>query len=448
MHDLKKSRFTIEMPIEAGMETYMALYQTMTGAFVLVPETVWPDIFNRPNELSDPELIDDLRDQGFLVKTDVDETAVFECWKQQHVHNYDTITSKVNVTRKCNNRCTYCILDYEAREMTPDTARAMDEFYLDTINHRRPLSVRDDYLGGEPLLNTGVLLASAARRFNHCRKNNIDYGFTITTNGVLLSRTIVSKMKAVSLAGIRVSLAGPAQVHDLLRPSATQGKTYGTIIKNLKSVSGMTPITIECQYDSGSTDYRFMPEMYDDFKKQNIVIDDIHFTPILKKRGECRFNTGLGDPGIALDLIKEARNYGYSSQREAPASLCRADFKAMFVFDTDGSIIPCPGLQEGEMAYGHVTKGVDFIAESQLLKRNLPDKCLNYCDLLPLCMGGCRQQALVYRGDFAGIDCQYDTQRLFLDDYIREMALGALSREEGAQEERAYEENTCRVKAA
>ena len=106
MHDLKKSRFTIEMPIEADMETYTALYQTMTGAFVLVPETDWPNIFNHSYGLSDPELINDLRDQGFLVKTDVDETVVFECWKQQHVHNYDTITSKVNVTRKCNNRCT------------------------------------------------------------------------------------------------------------------------------------------------------------------------------------------------------------------------------------------------------------------------------------------------------------------------------------------------------
>ncbi len=448
MHDLKKSRFTIEMPIKADMETYMALYQTMTGAFVLVPESDWSDIFNPSFDLSDPELIDDLRDQGFLVKADVDETVVFEHWKQQHVHNYDTITSKVNVTRKCNNRCTYCILDYEAREMTPDTARAMDEFYIDTINYRRPFYVRDDYLGGEPLLNTRVLMASAGRRFAHCRKNNIDYAFTITTNGVLLTPAIVSKMKAVGLAGIRVSLAGPAQVHDPLRPSATQAKTYDTIIKNLKSVSGMTPITIECQYDSGATDYRLMPEMYDDFKKHDIAINDIHFTPILKKRGECRFNTGLGDPQIALDLMKQAREYGYCSEREAPASLCRADFKAMFVFDTDGSIIPCPGLQEGEMAYGHVFKGVDFIAESQLLTRKLPEKCLDQCDLLPICMGGCRQQALVYQGDFAGIDCQYDTQRLFLDDYIREMAVGALAQDEEAQEEEAQEEVTCMEKAA
>jgi len=122
---------------------------------------------------------------------------------------------------------------------------------------------------------------------------------------------------------------------------------------------------------------------------------------------------------------------------EAPSSLCRADFKAMFVFDTNGSIIPCPGLQEGEMAYGHITKGIDFVAEAMLLKRNLPDKCVNHCPLLPICMGGCRQQALVYQGDFSGIDCQYDSQRLFLDNYIREMATVALAGEENAISEKA-----------
>jgi radical SAM protein with 4Fe4S-binding SPASM domain len=188
----------------------------------------------------------------------------------------------------------------------------------------------------------------------------------------------------------------------------------------------MAPISIECQYDSGTTDYKYMPEMLDDIKKHEIAIDNLFFTPILKKRGDCQFNCGIGDPQIAMDLMKQVRTYGFSSEREAPASLCRADFRAMLVFDTDGSIIPCPALQEGEMAYGHVAKGVDFISESLLLKRKLPEKCMADCELLPICMGGCRQQALVYQDDFAGIDCRYESMRFFLDDYIKETAFAAL----------------------
>lgn len=433
MNNLKKSRFTVELPIslkqENDTEAYTALYHTMTSGFVLVEEADWADLFKDANDSLYPEFIDDLKEQGFLVKKGVDEMDVFECWKQQQVHNFDTITSKVNVTRKCNNRCTYCILDYEAKEMTLDTARKMDEFYIEFINDHRPLKVKDDYLGGEPLLNTKVLLASAEWRFDFCKKHNIDYSFSITTNGVLLSKEIISKMNAMGLSGIRVSMAGPARIHDQLRPLATGGKTYDTIIQNLKSISSMTSIAIECQYDSGTTDYKYMSEMLDDFKKHELVIDSIFFNPILKKRGDCQFNTGMGDSRIAMDLRNLVRTYGFTSETEAPASLCRADFRAMLVFDTDGSIIPCPALQASEMAYGHVSKGIDFIEESLLLKRKLPEKCTTDCELLPICMGGCRQQALVYQEDFAGIDCRYETMRFFLDDYIKETALNTLSPE-------------------
>jgi uncharacterized protein len=104
------------------------------------------------------------------------------------------------------------------------------------------------------------------------------------------------------------------------------------------------------------------------------------------------------------------------------------DLRSVLVFDTDGSLIPCPSLQSNEMAYGNIINGIDFVAEVRLLKRNLPDRCLNECELLPICFGGCRLQALIHQKDFSGIDCHYNAYRLFLEDHIREKALTALSR--------------------
>jgi len=427
MQNLKKSRFLVEVPVVYDQEQYMSAYHTMTDAFTLLPETDWYEIINTSGIRPYQDTVSALCEQGFFIASETDETKIYECWRQQHVHDYTTITSKINITRKCNNRCTYCILDYEAKEMTPDTAMAMDKFYIQFIKEKRPLHVTDDYLGGEPLLNFNTLLSSAGRRYYFCKKNNIDYGFTITTNGTLLTPAIIDKMKTAGLTCIRVSLAGPARIHDKLRPLATGGNTYDLIIKNLRAISGTIPITIECQYDSGSTDYQLIPEMYHDFQDHDIKIENIYFTPILKKRGKSRFNCGLGNPKIALQLVKQARDLGFASSRQTPSSLCRADFRSMFVFDTDGSIIPCPSMREGEMAYGHVKYGIDFISESQLLSRSLPERCLSECELLPLCNGGCRQQALVYKSDFGGIDCQFETQWLFLEDYIKEMALEALT---------------------
>ncbi|MFH1674929.1 MAG: radical SAM protein [Pseudomonadota bacterium] len=425
-----KSRFTVGIPIENGGEKLTALYQTMTGAFILIPETQWSEMLNDPGAETDPETIELLHEQGFLIKNGVDETAVFDYWKQQQVHDFSTLTSKVLVTRKCNNRCRYCILDPEAKEMSPETALAMDTFYIETINEKHPQKVKDDYLGGEPLLNTDIVLESAARRFRYCEAHGIEYGFTITTNGTLLTTSVISDIKKVGLAGIRVSMAGPAPIHDHLRPSKNNGKTYDIIMKNLQAISGMVPITIECQYDSGTSDYQRIPEMMDDFKSHDIVIKKINFTPILARRGDYPFDSGMGDPEVGLWLMREAKKQGYMQEREAPSNACMADYRCRFVFDTDGSILPCPSVQGGEMAYGHVTNGIDFVAESQLLKRNLPDRCLNECELLPICNGGCRFQALVHENDFAGVDCHYDTYRLFLEDYIREEASAALAQGE------------------
>jgi len=425
------------MPVENKEEELAALYQTMTGAFILIPERTWSYILSDPIAPADPSTIDMLCEEGFLIREDVDETALYENWKQQHVHDFSIMQSRVLVTRKCNNRCSYCILDPEAGEMSPETSRAMDRFYIDIIDEKKPERVLDIYLGGEPLLNTGIILDSAARRFYYCQGRGIEYGFTITTNGTLIREDIIQDMKEVGLTGIRVSMAGPAPVHDRLRPSKNNGKTCDLILNNLQAVSGLTPIAIECQYDSASLDFLSIPEMLDDIGARKITVDNIAFTPILRRRGKNPYDSGMGDPRIFLYLKREAEKRGYPMNAEPPSNTCMAEFRSRFIFDTDGSIIPCPSLQGGELSYGHVTRGIDFISESQLLKRSLPERCLNECPLLPICMGGCRLQALISKKDFNGIDCHYDTYRLLLEDYIREKVSEISFQEEDADLKKA-----------
>jgi len=428
----------VAIPLDTDMESMMAMYQTMTDAFILIPELAWSHLNNGSLARVNSSTVDMLSGNGILVKEGVNETALFKAWMQKHVHDFSTIKSKVLVTRRCNNQCTYCILDPKPMDMSRDTALAMDRFYLTIIKEKNPHKVQDDFLGGEPLLTPGIILESAARRYYYCLGRGIEYGFTITTNGTLLQPSIIIKMKEAGLSGIRVSLAGPGPIHDCLRPSAGGGKTYDLIIKNLKDTSGLIPVSIECQYDASSQDYQKIPEMLDDFTKYDILIENISFTPILPRRGRSLFNAGMDDPEKFLYLKQEARKRGYPVDDEAPRNACMADFRSRFIFDVDGHCLPCPSLGHSEMAYGHVNTGIDFVLESQLLQRELPDQCLNKCELLPICMGGCRLQALIKNDDFGGIDCHYDVYSVFLKDYILHKAQETLSRQ-GCE---------CREKAA
>jgi uncharacterized protein len=379
-----------------------------------------------PASMPDEATLEILLDQGFLLKENVDENVVFESWKQQMVHDFSAVHSKILVTRRCNNRCVYCIVDPEAKDMTLETARAMDRFYLNFIKDKNPKKVDDDDSGGAVLLNPEVVLESATRRYHFCLGKGIDYGFTILSNGTLVSRQVVSALKEVGLRFLRISMAGPAEVHDKLRPSAQGGKTYETIMKNLQSVADLTQVNIEYQYDSSTEDYLRVPEMLDDFTARGITVKNISFSPILPRRGETKFLSGSGSPEAYLYLAREAQRRGFPHLSEAPSNSCAADFRAKFAFDTDGTLIPCPSLQSGEFVCGNVYKGRDFASMAMILNRKLSDRCWTECEILPVCMGGCRLQALTRTGCFDGVDCRYDMLSMTVKEYVKQKTMASV----------------------
>ncbi len=427
MTGLKKSRFVVEVPVRTGGEELLAVLHTMTRAFILAPAADWATMSANPDSLTDQPTIDLLRASGYLLREEDDEAVVFDFWRQQFVHDYSNIKSKVLITRKCNNRCAYCIFELEPREMTSETAQTVDKLYLDLVKEKSPKSVEDEYSGGEPLLNLPLLIESASRRRDFCQRQGIEYKCRIVTNGTLLSPEIVSSLKDAGLTGLRVSLAGTAEVHDKLRPLKDGSPTFERILTNIGRISGILPLGIECQYDGGAMDYQALPEMMDEFKRRGLGIDDVNFTPIMARRNETRFTSGMGDASVYLWLVREAQKRGFQKALDIPTNACMADFRSRLTFDTDGSILGCSSMQSGETVYGSASTGVDFAAEAQMVRRKFADKCLEECNLLPVCLGGCRLQAIAHGRDFNGFDCQYEMLDIMLKEYIKDKVAEQMS---------------------
>lgn len=418
------SRFNIFIPCSHQNHWQFAVFNSQSLALCLVKQDDWARLLQEKNlSKEDAKLGADLCNQGFLLPEGcIQELDVFRHWQQQMVHDRRSMGSKVLTTMTCDNGCTYCGSRREALSMTAETALAVDRWYCQQIEEDRPQKVADDYLGGEPLLMVDLLRAIAGRRLAFCRDRNIAYSFSVTTNGRLLTRTIVQQLKEVGLDKVRVSMAGPADIHDSLRPGKNGEPTYAQIVGNLREISGLIPIIIECQYDGLSGDFRRMVEMMDDFQARGIRVQEVNFTPILAQRGGCNYPGGLNDPRKQLWLQKEAAKRGMSGESGPPSNNCLAELRSRFVVDCLGNLLPCPALQTGERAYGNAHSGVDFRAEALLCQRRLPDSCMDDCPVLPLCQGGCRNQALVAQGDFNGIDCRKD-ELLFLTKHYMATAI-------------------------
>jgi len=426
MKGYKKSRFVHAHSVPHDSGNLLALHHNLTGAFILAPADQWYEL-----EYSTSEPPKALIRNGFFIPAHVDETVVFDIWRQQYVHDFSTLLTKMMITRRCNNRCTYCNIQTETGEMSRETAETADRFHARLIEEKQPRRVKDDYLGGEPLLNPEVMLQSVRRRHDFCRSRHIDYSFTFTTNGRLLVPELIEQLIPAGLSHIRVSLAGPEPFHDALRPSAQGGKTYRRIIHNLKAISHKAPLLIECQYDAAAQDYKTFCKWMDELKSYDLNIREIYFNPIMSARHQNLFDGGAGDPQIFLFLRKQAGLRGLSANDRMTSNDCMADLRSRMVIDVDGSIIACPALQSGEFVYGNVDDGIDFVLESHILTRRLPEKCRLECELLPLCLGGCRQQALTRQNDFFGIDCQYDVLRQVLENFMEEKACQAMNLQKG-----------------
>lgn len=329
------------------------------------------------------------------------------------------------VTYACNFSCLYCYQESRSLSMSEATAQKIDAYYMALINQKQPRCVLDNYIGGEPMLNFQVVLNSASRRHYFCLGKGIDYDWGITTNGLLLDENKLKQMVAVNLKHIRVSLAGPQEIHDRLRPDKHGKGTYKSIIKNLKNIDQRVKVGIECQYDAGSEDYRQIPLMLDEMVADGIRIDEIAFTPIQPRRHETQFMCGNGDHAIYTWLAAEAVRRGFAMHDEPPGNYCMADIRNYLIFDVQGNILPCL-LECGELAYGDVIKGIDFRMEAGILNRQMPEKCVESCELAPLCTGGCRLQQYYRSGDFNSIDCPYDMLKGSLEAHIKTLAIRAL----------------------
>lgn len=426
------SRFTIVLPVSVNGMDVIALFNTMSMGFCLLTPDEWRRLRELLGEPAEDETLSSLYGNGVLVAEDTDEEAALKLYREQLTHNPHMLKSRMMVTYACNCRCLYCYQEQKPLFMSEETAQKIDSYYMALIHQKHPLCVLDNYIGGEPLLNFDVLLNSASRRYHFCYGKGIGYDWGVTTNGLLLDENKLNRMLTANLKHIRVSLAGPREIHDRLRPDKQGMGTYRKIINNLKNIDQIVKVGIECQYDAGSEDYRQIPLMLDEMAAEGIRVDEIAFTPIHPARHNTMFTCGNGDQAIHAWLAAEAVRHGFPMHDDPPGNYCMADIRNYLIFDVKGNILPCL-LDCGELAYGDVFKGIDFRKEARILQRRMPDKCLESCDLAPLCTGGCRLQEYYRSGDFNSIDCPYDMLKASLEAHIRTLTIRALGQNGSGQ---------------
>jgi len=329
----------------------------------------------------------------------------------------------------CNLACTYC---YEGKQrgkhyMSPATSdllvRYAEEHFL-----RRGKDLTIDFYGGEPLLSIGLIRDISQRLKADAEREGTDYGFTLVTNGTLLTVDAVSQLVPLGLKSARVSLDGPKENHDQFRPFSSGKGSFDLILKNLLDVCGLIKVGISGNYTRDN--YREFPRLLDELAEHGVTPDklaNVMFAPVSDTLGEHlmpEFSDGccsLDEPWLVeagIYLREEILRRGYYTPKVVPTT-CMIEFKDNLVVHYDGTLYKCPAFIGCEgLDTGHLESGISDYRESHNMDVWKKDDCLD-CAYLPLCFGGCRFMKLLQSGAINDVECR----RAWFDATLEELVL-------------------------
>ncbi len=393
---------------------HLLLFSTRKASKILLKKETYQAIEKGTLSPSDEALLLKL---GMIVHDREEERrAIFGLFDELNTRNTGlSIMAVLNLA--CNFSCIYC---YEGEMkgnfyMSDETADLLIDFIKDNFpEYKETLLI--DFYGGEPLLSTGLIkyISRALKSFIESR--GASYSFNLVTNGSLFKRQVAEELAQLGLQSVKITLDGPAEIHNRYRPFKSGAGSFDTIIRNIKETCDLVKIGIGGNFDKDN--YEKFPLLLDYLVREGLTPDKIgmvKFDPGMKPpegdlsppdyRNGCM---SINEPwlvGAAALLREEILKRGYNTLKLIPIT-CMIEIADSYVVNFDGVIYKCPGFI-GKKGYevGDLQTGVKDYASSYKLGIWKNEDCAG-CEYLPLCFGGCRYMTFVRDGNLDKLDCQ------------------------------------------
>lgn len=142
----------------------------------------------------------------------------------------------LHVAHDCNMRCKYCFASSghfggQRTMMDIETAKKAVDFILEKSGPRRNCEI--DFFGGEPLMNFELIKDVIAYAREKEKPLNKNIRFTLTTNGLALSKEVQDFVNEHGLSTV-LSLDGRKEVNDHMRKTVDGQGTHDEIVNSYK----------------------------------------------------------------------------------------------------------------------------------------------------------------------------------------------------------------------
>ena len=367
------SRYNITIPDypEAGG---MLIFNTLSGSlYELEPEYRQSlESLQNGGDLNekDQRRLAEMAEEGYVVEDEeMEKVMAIHYIRAAAYGNSPVVKATVVTTMACNLACRYCFETGMGKSPTMDQETAQMVFDQIIQRGQNPYvnSIDIDFYGGEPLLNMDIIKYLSEKFQTWCKENKKSYGFTMTTNGTLLTPDVVDELKPLGFHGARITIDGVKEIHDARRPFKTaKGSSFDTIMKNLADIVNKLPVTLVnvCSKES----IRHLPALLDELEEKQILRKLDMFQPGIEQPYFDKQGKVCGIMDCALTK-ESAENFLLAIhelfRRDLPprgellqGSNCSVmAAQGLLIFNADGKIYKCPVLMDKpEFSVGHVSQ--------------------------------------------------------------------------------------------
>lgn len=289
--------------------------------------------------------------------------------------------------------------------------------------------VQLEFRGCESLLSIPLIRRIAGPLREAAVANGTEFSFSLVTDGRLLTRDVVEDLLPLGLAGARVNIDVPADIHSSRQPFVSGPAEHDIILSNIKQIYSLVKVRIMGRFTREN--HRRVPELLQLLEQGGItpdMIQMVQFSPVVpggEAAGSGAFPSGCAcgnEPWqmeASLQLRGEILKKGWSTPKPKLAD-CMVEFENDLVVALDGSLYKCPAFMgRDDMKIGSLAGGIEDYRKSHNLDVWKNGTCLE-CSYLPLCFGGCRFMQRMRSGAIDGVDCRKEYFDAVLERVVRQ----------------------------
>ncbi|MBF0410581.1 MAG: SPASM domain-containing protein [Candidatus Riflebacteria bacterium] len=404
---MKKSAYNIWINDDSNdsLLLYNTLYGSLSSWDITSAELV-RKIFENPEykDESVMQIYSALCEQNNLVADHIDEFEIIRNRKIEGVKDRNRLDVVIMPTLNCNFSCVYCFEKPRISSMSAEMVSATDTFVENMIPDFKLLVLH--WYGGEPLLESDVVINLTKRISRVARKHNVFTVTHITTNGYCIDQIVADNLFTCGITEFQITVDGSQYFHDRLRLLKGGGDTFNRITENICMLAALdASVKITLRVNFNAENITSIPELLESFPRQIRLQLRVMFVPIF---GKCSSSMEEDLPSEkAADLTCEyyslAAEHGYdvslaaAGLRSGRLNYCYAERENQYIINYNGDVFKCSAdTFQSENRFGWINSEGSFIKDEKKWEnwlnaaRNFPERCLS-CVYLPTCMGGCRK---------------------------------------------------------